>query len=80
MKFGLNKMVYDKENLADDERNCKMSELAQDNDRMHTALYEIFEIWAKSESVVCSTNQELYLLKLCMDMSACAAKALKQTR
>jgi len=70
-------MIYDKENLADDERNSKMSDLAQDNDLMSRALHDIFEIWAGSDGVICSTDQELYLLKLCMDMSRCAAKALK---
>ncbi len=71
-------MNYDKENLADDERNSKMSDLLEDNDSMHKALHEISEIWIGSEGVTCSTNQELYLLKLCADMFRCATKALRR--
>lgn len=71
-------MDDDKENLADDDRNCKMSELAQDNKFMRQALRDIFEIWAGSDGVICSTSKEHYLKKLCTGMYNCSARTLQQ--
>lgn len=71
-------MIYDKGNLADDTRNNKMSDLAQDNEFMQKVLREITEIWAGSEAVICSTSSEHYLKKLCTDMYNCSARVLQQ--
>jgi len=64
---------------GDDERNSKMSNLAQDNDLMHKALHEISEIWVGSDGVICSTHKEKYLQLLCVQMYRHAINVLNKT-
>ncbi len=60
---------------ADDLRNSKMSDLAQENDSMSQALYEIIEIYAGLEGFRCDTPAEFYLEKMLRDAYLIASKA-----
>ncbi len=68
---------YDEANRADDDRNSKMSDLAQENETMSRALHEIKEIWTGSEGFIPETCAEAYLEELCKKMFSEAAKALR---
>jgi len=63
---------YDEENKADDDRNSKMSDLAQENNTLSyqnhilkLALAEIREVWAGSDGCKIRTATEQYLENLC---------------
>lgn len=61
----------------DDDRNSKMSDLAQENDTMSRALYEIIEIFAVSEGIKPFNPTEVYLCKLLKQARELASKALR---
>jgi len=69
-------MIYDKENLADDERNSKMSELAQSNYLMSCALSEILLQCEFIELINCETNIEILLKDFAREISKKAKTSL----
>jgi len=71
---------YDDCNRADDRRNSKMSDLAQDNAIMRKALREISEVYIGSEGFNSDTPREHYLKKLIRDTYLIAIKSLKATQ
>ena len=70
---------YDAENQADDQRNSKMSDLAQDNDVMRIALHDIVEIYAGLEGFRAVTITEEYMHLRLRETYLTASKALKRT-
>ena len=76
-------MIYDKENLADDERNDLLSRQAQELDRLKLknfnlklTLEKIKCVWVDSVGTEISTKTERYLEVLCIETYLLASEAL----
>ncbi len=65
-----------KENKADDDRNSKMSELAEQNSDMRQSLINIRDAWINCEKIDVKTMNEIVLKNSCMEMAEMAAIAL----
>lgn len=79
-------MIYDKENLADDDRNDLLSRQAQQLDRLKLqnfnlilTLEKIKDVWIDSVGTDVSTNAERYLELLCIETYLLASEALDQS-
>jgi hypothetical protein len=76
-------MNFDKENIADDDRNTFLSDRAQQieelkykNFELVTAMENIKEVWIGSDGVKISTASEAYLERTCREMFLLASEAL----
>ncbi len=80
-------MIYDKENLADDERNDTLSRLLQRRDEQElknfnliSDLEKIKEVWNGSEGIKINTTGEAYLERLCREMFLLASESIVKNK
>ncbi len=80
-------MNFDRENLADDERNVFLSDRAQEliefkkkHFQLRSAMENIKEVWIGSEGIKIDTKIELYLECICREMYLLASEAIQQDK
>lgn len=80
-------MKFDKENIADDERNNLLSDRAQELDELRYKHYQLIcslenikEVWTGSDGTKINTEIELYLERICRQMYLLASEALLQDK